>query len=50
MYSATDPPVRLLRRLIPPLRLGPISLDLSVLLLLIAILLMRTIALQLALG
>jgi YggT family protein len=50
MYSATDPPVRLLRRLIPPLRLGPISLDLSVVLLLIAILLMRTIALQLALG
>ena len=49
MYSATDPPVRLLRRLIPPLRLGPISLDVSVLLLLIGILLLRTIALQLAL-
>ncbi len=49
MYATTDPPVRLLRRLIPPLRLGPVSLDISVLLLLIAILLLRTIALQLAL-
>jgi YggT family protein len=48
MYSATDPPVRLLRRWIPPLRLGGISLDLTVFLLLIAILLLRTIALQLA--
>ena len=49
MYSATDPPVRLLRRLIPPLRIGPVSLDISVLLLLIGIMLLRYISLQLAL-
>ena len=35
VYMSTDPPVRLLRRLIPPLRLGNISLDLSMWILLI---------------
>ncbi len=29
VYSATDPPLRLLRRVIPPLRLGGISIDLG---------------------
>jgi YggT family protein len=29
IYTVTDPPIRLLRRLIPPLRLGGISLDLG---------------------
>lgn len=29
VYSATDPPLKLLRRLIPPLRLGGISIDLG---------------------
>jgi YggT family protein len=28
-YSVTDPPLRFLRRFIPPLRLGNFSLDLS---------------------
>ena len=32
-YSATDPPLRLLRRLLPPLRLGSISLDIGFILL-----------------
>lgn len=31
VYSATDPPIRLLRRLVPPLRLGGQAIDLSVL-------------------
>ena len=35
-YSATDPPLRLLRRLIPPLRLGSFALDIAFLLLFIA--------------
>ena len=30
IYTATDPPIRLFRRFIPPLRLGGASLDLSV--------------------
>lgn len=29
IYSATDPPLKLLRRLIPPLRLGSVQLDLA---------------------
>jgi YggT family protein len=29
VYTATDPPLRLLRRCIPPLRLGSVALDLS---------------------
>jgi YggT family protein len=48
VYLSTDPPVKALRRLIPPLRIGPISLDLSVWLLLIALFLTRSYALRLA--
>ncbi len=29
VYSVTDPPIKFLRRFIPPLRLGTIALDLS---------------------
>lgn len=32
-YTVTDPPLRLLRRVIPPLRIGAISLDLAFLVL-----------------
>ena len=35
IYTATDPPLKLLRRLIPPLRLGGISLDFGMLVLFI---------------
>lgn len=31
VFTVTDPPVKALRRVIPPLRLGQISLDLAVL-------------------
>lgn len=48
VYASTDPPVRLLRRLIPPLRLGAISLDLSIMILWIAILVLRSFALSFA--
>ena len=37
IYTATDPPLRALRKVIPPLRLGSISLDLSFLVLLVLI-------------
>ena len=33
VYSVTDPPVRALRRVIPPLRIGGVALDLSILVL-----------------
>ncbi|GAA3024179.1 YggT family protein [Microbacterium dextranolyticum] len=29
VFTVTDPPLRLFRRLVPPLRLGPIALDLG---------------------
>lgn len=44
VYTVTDPPVRLLRRIIPPLRLGQVSLDLSVLILLILLWIVRIVA------
>jgi YggT family protein len=37
VYTVTDPPLRALRRVIPPLRLGSISLDLSFLVLILAV-------------
>jgi YggT family protein len=36
VYSATDPPIMALRRVIPPLRIGSFALDLSFLLVLVA--------------
>ena len=38
VYVATDPPIKLLRRFVPPLHIGGVSLDLSILILLLAIL------------
>jgi YggT family protein len=37
IYTLTDPPLRFLRRFIPPLRLGQIALDLSFLVLILGI-------------
>jgi YggT family protein len=36
VYSITDPPIKALRRVIPPLRIGSIALDLSFLIVLVA--------------
>ncbi len=38
IFTATDPPIKLLRRLIPPLPLGPVRLDLSLMITMIVIL------------
>ena len=35
VYSTTDPPIKALRRVIPPLRIGQVSLDLSFLIVMI---------------
>ena len=35
VYSVTDPPIKALRRVIPPLRLGAVALDISFLLVMI---------------
>jgi YggT family protein len=50
VYTVTDPPMKLLRRLIPPLRLGGVSFDMSVIVLLILIWLLRAIVASLAAG
>jgi YggT family protein len=36
VYTLTDPPLRALRRVIPPLRLGAVQLDLAFLILMLA--------------
>jgi YggT family protein len=43
VYTLTDPPLRLLRRLIPPLRVGNIAFDLGFLVLFIAIVVVRNV-------
>ncbi|MFN8126869.1 MAG: YggT family protein [Candidatus Nanopelagicales bacterium] len=37
IYTVTDPPLKALRRVIPPLRLGQVALDLSFLVLILGI-------------
>lgn len=46
VYVVTDPPIRLLRRLVRPLQLGTVSLDLSVIILLIVLIALRQVALS----
>ena len=41
VYSVTDPPIKALRRVIPPLRLGAVAIDLSFIIVLVAVLLLR---------
>ena len=36
VYSVTDPPIKALRRVIPPLRIGSVALDLSFIIVMIA--------------
>lgn len=45
IYTVTDPPVRLLRRLIPMVRIGGVGLDVSIMvLLLVVFILMRLVS------
>jgi YggT family protein len=48
VYSTTDPPLKAVRKVIPPLNLGSIRLDLGFMVLLIAVLLLRSFATRLA--
>jgi len=36
VYSVTDPPIKALRKVIPPLRIGSVALDLSFIIVLVA--------------
>ncbi len=42
LYTLTDPPLRALRRVIPPIRIGSVSLDLSFLVLIVGIQFVRS--------
>ncbi len=46
LFMITDPPVKALRRVIPPLRLGSVALDLSVIVLFILAQILQVIVLQ----
>lgn len=43
IFVATDPPVKALRKLIPPLRTGGVSLDVSVIVLFIIVMILQAI-------
>lgn len=47
VYSLTDPPLRALRRFIPPLRIGGVALDLAFLVLIIGVNIARSLVLSL---
>ena len=47
VYSLTDPPLRALRKIIPPLRLGGIALDLAFLVLIVGVSILRSVVSQL---
>jgi YggT family protein len=50
VYSTTDPPLKALRRVIPPLNLGSVRLDLGFMVLLIVVLILRSVTQRLAAG
>jgi YggT family protein len=47
IFTVTDPPIKAIRRLVPPLRLGSVSFDLAFLILLIGVQLLINVALML---
>ena len=48
VYATTDPPLKALRRIIPPLNLGSVRLDLGFMVLLIVVLFLRNFTASLA--
>lgn len=48
VFTITDPPVKLLRRLIPPINLGGVRLDLSIMVLLFVVFILMSIVQRLA--
>ena len=47
IFTATDPPLKFLRRFIPPLRIGTVAMDLSYMVLFIVVLLLLQVAVPL---
>jgi YggT family protein len=48
VYTTTDPPLKVVRKVIPPLNLGTVRLDLGFMVLLIAVLILRSVTQNLA--
>ena len=48
LFTVTDPPVKLLRRIIPPISLGGLRLDLSIMVLLFVVFILMSIVQRLA--
>ena len=48
IYTVTDPPVRLVRRLIPMVRIGGVGLDLSIMVLVLVVYILMNVMLNLA--
>ncbi len=44
IYTVTDPPIKVLRRVLPPLRIGGVALDLAFLVLFILVSILRGVA------
>lgn len=47
IFTVTDPPIKAVRRVVPPIRLGSVSFDLAFLIVLIAVQLLINVALML---
>ena len=47
VYSATDPPIKFVRRFVPPLRIGSVALDTSFLIVLVAVYLLQMVVVRL---
>ena len=47
VYSATDPPIKFVRRFVPPLRIGSVALDTSFLIVLISVYLLQMVVVRL---
>lgn len=43
VFTITDPPVKLFRKVLPPLRLGPVALDFSLAIVMLSVILLMTI-------
>jgi YggT family protein len=48
VYTLTEPPLRALRKVIPPLRLGQVSIDLSFMVLFIGVIILQAVLSNLA--
>ncbi|WP_258371036.1 YggT family protein [Curtobacterium sp. MCBD17_021] len=48
VYTVTDPPIKAVRRLLPPLRLGPVALDFGWTIVMLVVIILRVVVQSLA--